>query len=158
MEEVNSSSTCAAQGWNQPERWGSTIPSSAHQTQRVAAHIWGCAYTGEGYGSAEPCFFFHKAEVVPWIPWAGFQGWRETCWHSWMLSTWLTEMTSVHCICTSLIFRLHSHIKNEALNNTFGFFDCRQANELILLERFHLLLKILCRAKYVAMCQQYRCE
>lgn len=81
-EDVNSSSMCTAWGWNQPEMWGSTLPSSAHQTQHVAAHTWWCSYTEEGYGSTEPCCCFRGAGVALWIPRAGFQDWRETCWHS----------------------------------------------------------------------------
>ena len=81
-EEVNSSSMCAARGWNHPGRWGSTFPSSAHPTQCVHAHTWWCSYTEEGYGSTEPHFFFHGAEVSPRIPPVGFQDWMGMCWHS----------------------------------------------------------------------------
>lgn len=100
--------------------------------------------------------WIHGAEVAPWIPQAVFQDWRETYWHSWMLSTWLAEIRRVLFVLFVHHWpsHLHSHIRNKILK----IFDCRQADELILLERFHLLLKILCKAKYVAVCQQYHCE
>lgn len=91
--------------------------------QHVAAHTWWCSYTEEGYGSTEPCFFFHGAEVAPWIPRAGFQDWRETCWHSWMLFTWLLEMRRVvfSVFVHHWPYHLHSHTRNEVLKNTFVF-------------------------------------
>lgn len=102
--EVNSSSTCAAWGWDQPERWTSSFSSSAHQTQRVAAHTQWCSYP-EDYGS-------------PTL----LQDWRETCWCSWMLSTCLRVMwrISFSVFVHQWPSHLHSHIRNEVLNNTSG--------------------------------------